>query len=65
MKRYKVWVGVEEHDEDAERPQDEFTDMDLSFPAEREFDTVKEATEFAGRLHDVSQAMLALAKARR
>ena len=44
-KTYKVWVYIEEHDED----EDEYQDIDL--PEDLgEFETLEEATEFVSKL---------------
>jgi len=46
--QYKVWIEVEEFDEE----NDYYETVDLPFSAEATFDTLKEATTYAERLHD-------------
>jgi len=45
--RYKVWIEVEEHDEET----DKSCDIDLGFASTAVFDTVEEAIEFATNMH--------------
>lgn len=48
MKTYKVWLHIEEYDDD----EDEYTDIGLPHDA-GEFATVEEAVEFVGTVLDV------------
>jgi len=50
--QYKVWIQVEEIDEDT----DHYLTLDSSFGSTGEFDTEEEAQEFASRLHDMGEA---------
>ena len=49
MNTYKVWIHVEEVNED----DDHYQNIDLWFGSTAEFDTEQEAIEFAVNLHDL------------
>ena len=50
-KTYRVWIEVEEYDDET----DEYTDVVLDFGSEEVFDTEEEAVEYANRMHDAVQ----------
>ncbi len=48
MKVYKVWIEIEEHDDEV----DKYSTIDnLDFAATAAFDTLEEAEQFANELH--------------
>ena len=51
MKKYKVWIEVEEIDEEA----DTYEDVDVDIPASGAFTTLDEAERFAHDLYDLGQ----------
>lgn len=53
MKTYKVWIEIEEYDDET----DESTDHDPGFSSSAEFDTLEEAEAFANELHDHAEAI--------
>ena len=50
---YKVWIMVEEFDEDTGEGT---SDVDLPFASEVSFDTIEEAVDFAQAMHDANYA---------
>ena len=55
MKKYKVWIEVEEIDEE----NDTYEDVDLiDIPSCGTFDNLDEAVKFAHDLHDLGQNIL-------
>ncbi len=51
-KTYKVWIEVEEYDDET----DEYSDVYLDFGSEESFDTEEEAIAYANKMHDAGQA---------
>lgn len=49
-KTYKVWIEVEEYDDET----DEYTDVVLDFGSEEEFDTEEEAVAYAEKMHEAA-----------
>jgi hypothetical protein len=56
-KTYKVWVCVEEHDDDPIGPKEEYRDLDLPFGAVLELQSEYDAIEFAASLNDAGMAL--------
>ena len=50
-KTYRVWIEVEEYDDET----DEYTDVDLDFGSEEVFNTEEEAVEYASKMHEAGQ----------
>ena len=46
-KTYRVWIEVEEHDDET----DEYTDVYLDFGSEEVFETEEEAVAYAHKMH--------------
>lgn len=55
MKTYKVWIEIEEHDDET----DEYQNVDsLDFASTGEFSDDMEAERFANRLHDFGSQII-------
>ena len=50
-KEYKVWIEIEEYDDET----DKYKTIGLKFASTGCFDTEKEAREFAHRLHEIGE----------
>lgn len=53
MKQYKVWIHVEEIDEE----HDHYADLDLPFGGVATYGSAEQAIEFAERLQDIGQQL--------
>lgn len=51
-KTYRVWIEVEEHDDET----DEYTDVYLDFGSEAVFDTEEEAIAYAEKMHQAVES---------
>lgn len=59
-KTYKVWIGIECHDDAASSTEDEYNDCDsLHFGASGEFTDQARAELFARMIHQFGRVMLA------